>query len=122
MAGCKAGGQCCPTDTHPKCDLRRRPRGVNEGVDQGHRLVWSAQPVGRDQRRFAAPAHHDFSKFPDGGPAIEASWSHPTLKKAIAPGVERPRPRSHFGLVFFEDSLSFRSLTSTVLMTCEKIA
>jgi hypothetical protein len=22
--------------------------------------------------------------FPDGGPALEASWSHPTLKKALA--------------------------------------
>ena len=50
----------------------------------GHRLVGSVQPVGWDQRRFAAPAHHDFSMFPDGGPALEASWSHPTLKKATA--------------------------------------
>ncbi len=51
---------------------------------QGHRLVGSAKPVGWDQRRFAAPAHQDFSTFPDGGPALEASWSHPTLNKAMA--------------------------------------
>ena len=39
--------------------------------------------VGWNQRRFAAPAHHQFSTFPDGGPALEASWSHPTLKKRV---------------------------------------
>ncbi len=51
---------------------------------RGHRIVGTAQAVGRDKWRFAAPAHHDFSTFPDGGPALEASWSHPTLKKAMA--------------------------------------
>ena len=44
----------------------------------------AGQDVGWDQRRFAAPAHQQFSKFPDGGPALEASWSHPTLNKAMA--------------------------------------
>ena len=38
-----------------------------------------AEHVGWDQRRFAAPAHHDFPLRRDGGPALEASWSHPTL-------------------------------------------
>ena len=51
---------------------------------QGHRLVGSAKLIGWDQWRFAAPAHHEFSTFPDGGPALEASWSHPTLNKAVA--------------------------------------
>ncbi len=50
----------------------------------GHRLVGSAKLVGWDQWRFAAPAHHEFSTFPEGGPALEASLSHPTLKKAMA--------------------------------------
>ena len=45
---------------------------------QVHRLVGSAKPVGGGQWRFAAPAHHDFSMFSDGAPALEASLSHPT--------------------------------------------
>ena len=36
--------------------------------------------VGWDQRRFDAPAHHDDATRPDGGPALEASWSHPGLR------------------------------------------
>ena len=37
----------------------------------------------------------DFSTFSDGGPALEASWSHPTMKKAMAleamsPGLPIP--------------------------------
>ncbi len=39
--------------------------------------------VGWDKRRFAAPAHQHFAMFPDGGPALEASLSHPTLKMAF---------------------------------------
>ena len=57
---------------------------VGKPSGQGHRLVGSAQLVGWDQRRFAAPAHQDFSMFSDGGPALEACWSHPTLKQAMA--------------------------------------
>ena len=38
--------------------------------------------VGWDQRRFAAPAHHSMNNAINdsemGGPALEASWSHPT--------------------------------------------
>ncbi len=56
------------------------------GFTQGHRVVGSAKLVGWDRWRFAAPAHHDFSMFFNGGPALEASWSHPTLKKAMALG------------------------------------
>ena len=56
----------------------------NLATNQGHRLVRSVKPVGWDQRRFAAPAHHEFSPFPVGGPALEASLSHPTLNKAMA--------------------------------------
>ena len=32
----------------------------------------------------ASPTHHDFSTFSDGGPVLELSWSHPTLKMAMA--------------------------------------
>ena len=45
---------------------------------QGHRLVGSAQPVGWDQRRFATPATMISRCFLHGGPALEASLSHPT--------------------------------------------
>ncbi len=51
---------------------------------QGHRLVGSASIVGWDQRRFVAPAHQNFPTIPNGGPAFELSWSHPTMKKAMA--------------------------------------
>ena len=47
-------------------------------IEQGHRLVEAGRCVGWDQWRFAAPAHHDFSSYHDGGPALEASLSHPT--------------------------------------------
>ena len=50
----------------------------------GQCLFESGQDVGWDQRRFAAPAHQQFSMFYDGEPALEASWSHPTLKMAMA--------------------------------------
>ncbi len=61
---------------------------------RGHRLVGSEEPVGWDQRRFVAPAHHDFSTFSDGGPALEASLSHPTVKKAMALKTGRVNERS----------------------------
>ena len=42
------------------------------------------QVVGWDQRRFAAPAHHDVVPIPtNGGPALEASLSHLTLSPLI---------------------------------------
>ena len=47
--------------------------------------------VGWDQWRFAAPAHHHFSMFLHGEPALEASLSHPTLKQGAA---EPPHPAS----------------------------
>ncbi len=53
-------------------------------LQQGQCLFESEQDVGWDQRRFAAPAHQQFSMLPDGGPALQANWSHPTLKKAMA--------------------------------------
>ena len=43
----------------------------------GHRVGFASD---QGQRRFAAPAHQNFSTFPNGGPALEASWSHTTLK------------------------------------------
>ena len=64
------------------------------GFTQGHRVVGSAKLVGWDRWRFAAPAHHDFSMFFNGGPALEASWSHPTLKKAMALPKQRGSMRS----------------------------
>ena len=48
---------------------------------RGKCLFEAGQCVGWDQRRFAAPAHQQFSMFQDGGPALEASLSHPTLKR-----------------------------------------
>ncbi len=51
---------------------------------QGQCLFEAGQDVGWDQRRFAAPAHQQFTMFPDGGPALDASWPHPTLKQAMA--------------------------------------
>ncbi len=50
-----------------------------------------AQNVGWDQRRFAAPAHHQFLKVFHGGPALEASLSHPTLKLGRASGFRSGR-------------------------------
>ncbi len=70
--------------------LRRRDRhrdGVCIWADlkQGDRLLeCEASVVGWDQRRFAAPAHHRDGRFPSGGPALEASLSHPTLNKVVA--------------------------------------
>ena len=51
---------------------------------QGHRLVGSAQPVGWDQRRFAAPAHHDFSMFPTWWAGARSELVPPYVKKAMA--------------------------------------
>ena len=47
-------------------------------------LFEAGEDVGWDQRRVAAPAHQKFAMFSDGGPALEASWSHPTIQKAMA--------------------------------------
>ena len=52
-------------------------RRANAFLKLGRKLGW-------DQRRFAAPAHQQFSMFPDGEPALEANWSHLTLNKAMA--------------------------------------
>ena len=52
------------------------PRQISHGSGQ----FQSEQFVGWDQRRFAALAHQQFSIVFHGGPALEASWSHPTLK------------------------------------------
>ena len=63
----------------------RRSRGKRRvRHSQGHRLVGAAKPGGWDQWRFASLAHPDFSRVHDGGPALEASLSHPTLKKVMA--------------------------------------
>ena len=70
---------------------------------QGQCFFGTGQDVGWDQRRFAAPAHHQFSKVHHGGPALEASWSHPTLKKAMA--------LQHAGL--FLCGLMFAVMTAT---------
>ena len=45
-----------------------------------------SRKAGWDQRRFAAPAHREFSMLPDGGPALEASLSHPTFKGTFGAG------------------------------------
>ena len=39
--------------------------------------------VGWDQRRIAAPAHHDSPVASNGGPAHEACWSHPTHESEL---------------------------------------
>ncbi len=44
---------------------------------RNHRPVGAAKAVGWDQWRFAAPAHHDFSTIPEGGPVsrvASAQW------------------------------------------------
>jgi hypothetical protein len=46
---------------------------------QGHYLLGPAKAVVRDERRFAAPVHHDFPLGRAGEPTLELSWSHPTL-------------------------------------------
>ncbi len=59
--------------------------------------------VGWDQRRFAAPAHHDVSTRPDGGPALEASLSHPTNT------TNAPDARSYFYLMLeYVDGVNLR--------------
>ena len=56
-----------------------------------HRTVWlvavarlRSANVGWGQRRFVAPAHHDWPRCWDGGPALAASLSHPTLIKKLS--------------------------------------
>ncbi len=56
----------------PKWNELQQRRGERAALGNG------AHEVGWDQRRFAAPAHHDLVTSPDGGPALEASLSHPT--------------------------------------------
>ncbi len=72
----------------------RRNRRYNRLAEWRHGSVQFevAQNVGWDQRRFAALAHHQFSKVFHGGPALEASWSHPTLKLGRTVGVAAIRP------------------------------
>ena len=65
--------------------LRTIPHSVSRGFRAIALLIMGA--VGWDQRRFAAPAHRIFKRLLDGGPALEASWSHPTLKWAMALAV-----------------------------------
>ena len=60
-----------------------------------HCHIESEQVVGWDQRRFAAPAHHHVSTVSNGGPALEASLSHPTLIRATDL-TERPDCRNTF--------------------------
>ena len=40
-----------------------------------------------------------FANLPDGGPALEASWSHPTLKKAMALALRLASPHANPVLV-----------------------
>ena len=53
-----------------------RPELVASPVDAF--LLQQLAAVGWDQRRFAAPAHQDATSNANGGPALEASLSHPT--------------------------------------------
>ena len=50
----------------------------------GNAFLKAGKAPGWDQRRVAAQAHHQFSTFPDGETALEASESHPNMKKPIA--------------------------------------
>ncbi len=60
--------------------LLRPDQECNRSSDVAEQCHFEAgQNVGWDQRCFAAPAHQQFSMFHDGGPALEASWSHPTM-------------------------------------------
>jgi len=62
----------------PKWNELQQRRGERAGLGNGpHEVGW-------DQRRFAAPAHHETVASSDGGPALEASLSHPTSLPADA--------------------------------------
>ncbi|RLS45468.1 MAG: dihydroxy-acid dehydratase [Planctomycetota bacterium] len=54
-------------------------RSISENVANANDAI-----VGWDQRRFAAPAHQVGSMNAKGGPALEASLSHPTSKDVVA--------------------------------------
>ena len=43
----------------------------------------TAWEVEWDQWRFAAQVHQQCSMFQNGGPALEASWFHPTVKQVM---------------------------------------
>ena len=60
-----------------------RPELVASPVDAF--LLKQLATVGWDQRRFAAPAHQEVSTRSDGGPALEASLSHPTDSRPSNP-------------------------------------
>ena len=67
--------------------------------DFGEAIV-AERTVGWDQRRFAAPAHHDDATRSDGGPALELSLSHPTTA---------PDTRSYFYLMLeYVDGVNLR--------------
>ena len=57
---------------------------VDTRDEQGQCLFESEQDGGWDRRRFVVPVHQQFSMFQEGGPALEASRSHPALKLAMA--------------------------------------
>jgi len=74
--------------------LFRRHRRLAPCRSVGHptQMAKNQKPIGSDQRRFTAPAHHDCSMFSDSGPALAVSWSHPTMKKGMALTSERGVP------------------------------
>ena len=63
---------------------------IEHRVSSGQRSSDEASAVGWDQRRFAAPAHHERGETDNGGPAPEAGWSHPTGERAtVDPSLRR---------------------------------
>ena len=78
---------CVPKTPHTLQRTRRWPCRFSHGSVQFEVV----QNVGWDQWRFAAPAHHEFSTFPDGGPAFELSWSHPPEEHRVVGDEHSPQ-------------------------------
>ena len=68
------------------------PKEAAPDKKEGNLPLKAARLVGWDQRRIAAPAHRVFSMFRNGGPALEASLSHPTLTPLIALPQKEDQP------------------------------
>jgi hypothetical protein len=52
-------------------------------MQQGQVHFEAGEEVGWDQGRFAAPTHHEFTLFHDGGPTLGVSWAHPSFNKKM---------------------------------------
>ena len=79
--------------------VRRKLQVTLDEVQQrghGGPICETTQSAEWDQRRFAAPAHQQFTTLSGGGPALEASWSHPTAFARRR--ISQPWQRGSLGL------------------------